>query len=115
MAVTHNAPSPVQAGERFRLWSRLSPVAWAVLRTLLPRPDLIQRRRVRSAARNLVTCSPWPGEDATGTDAAQLAVLRLLWLQRQVRRAVRGRHREASVMLARASVETCILGLYCLH
>jgi hypothetical protein len=31
---------------------------------------------VRSAARNLVTCSPWPGLDATGTDAAQLAILR---------------------------------------
>jgi hypothetical protein len=86
-----------------------------IARTLLPWPDLIRRHRVRSAARKLVTCSPWPGLDATGTDAAQLAILRVLWLQRQTRRAVRGRHREASVMLARSSIEACILGLYCLH
>ncbi|HEX9528072.1 MAG TPA: hypothetical protein VF951_11285, partial [Streptosporangiaceae bacterium] len=32
-----------------------------------------------------------------------------------MRRAVRGRHREAAALLARSTVETCILGLYCLH
>jgi len=42
-------------------------------------------------------------------------MFRLLWLQRQTRRAVRGRHREAAIMLARASVETLLLGLYCLR
>ena len=41
-------------------------------------------------------------------------MLRLLWLQRQTRRAVRGRHREAAAMLARASVEMLFLGMYCL-
>ncbi len=110
-----NAPGTAEPGERFRPWRRLASLAWVIARTLLPCPDLIRRCRVRSAARKLVTCSPWPGLAATGTDAAQLAILRVLWLQRQTRRAVRGRHREASVMLARASVETCILGLYCLH
>ncbi len=110
-----DAPGAAEPGERFRPWRRLASLAWMIARTLLPCPDLIRRHRVRSAARKLVECSPWPGLDATGTDAAQLAILRVLWLQRQTRRAVRGRHREASVMLARSSVETCILGLYCLH
>jgi hypothetical protein len=52
---------------------------------------------------------------ADSGEAAQLALLRLLWLQRQTHRAVRGRHREASAMLARASVEGLLLGLYCLR
>src|SRR5260370_7974503 len=106
-----NAPGTAEPGERFRPWRRLASLAWVIARTLLPCPDLIRRCRVRSAARKLVTCSPWPGLAATGTDAAQLAILRVLWLQRQTRRAVRGRHREASVMLARAPVETCLLRL----
>jgi hypothetical protein len=53
--------------------------------------------------------------NAASADVAQLAMLRLLWLQRETRRAVRARHREAAVMLARASVETLLLGLYCLR
>jgi hypothetical protein len=73
------------------------------------------RRRVRRAASNLVECDPWPGMDAEDIDAAQLAILRLMWLQCQTRRSVRGRHREAATMLARASIETLIVGLYCLH
>jgi hypothetical protein len=40
---------------------------------------------------------------------------RILWLQRQTRRAVRGRHSDAAAMLARASVEALLLGLYCLR
>jgi len=87
-----------------------------VLRGLLPYPDPFRRRRVRKAARRLVVCDPWPADDAiTGPDVAQLALLRLLWLQGQTRRASRGRHRESAVLLARSSLETCILGLYCLH
>jgi hypothetical protein len=70
---------------------------------------------MRRTARKLVTLRTWPGMDATSADAAQLAMLRLLWLQRQTRRAVRGRHREAAIMLARACVETLLLGLYCLR
>ena len=53
--------------------------------------------------------------DATSSDAAQLAMLRLLWMQKQTRRAVRSRQREAAVMLARACTETVFLGLYCLR
>jgi len=52
---------------------------------------------------------------ATGEDAAQLALLRVLWLQRQTRRAVRRRQPEAAVMLARVTIETTITGVYCLH
>ncbi len=52
---------------------------------------------------------------ATGADAAQLDILRLLVLQRQTRRAVRSRQAEAATMLARASIEALIMGLYCLH
>jgi hypothetical protein len=53
--------------------------------------------------------------EASSAQAAQLVMLRLLWLQRQTRRAVRGRHKEAAAMLARASVEALFLGLYCLR
>jgi hypothetical protein len=86
-----------------------------ILGGLLPYPDLPRRRRIRSAARNLVTLKRWTGSEATGVDAAMLAVLHLLWLQRETRRAVRGHQAEGAVLLARASIETCILGLYCLY
>ena len=52
---------------------------------------------------------------ATGLDVAQLAIYRLLWLQGETRWAVRSRHAESATMLARASIETLIVGLYCLH
>jgi hypothetical protein len=48
-------------------------------------------------------------------DIAQLALLRLLWLQRETRRAALLREAEAAALLARASVETCIAGLYWLY
>jgi hypothetical protein len=70
---------------------------------------------MRSRARNLARVDKWPEENATSLDAAKLATCRLLWLQRQTRRAVRGRHRDAAVLLARSSVESCVLGFYCLH
>ena len=89
--------------------------AWAGVRGLLPYPDIPRRIRMRRTAFKLVTCRRWPGDDATGTDAAQLALLRLLWLQRRVRRAVRSRSTEEAAYLARAMVDACIVGLYCLH
>ena len=70
---------------------------------------------MRHAARKLAPLRTWPGMDATSAQVAQLAMLRLLWLQRQTRRAVRGRHREAAIMLARACVETLLLGVYSLR
>ena len=65
-------------------------------------------------ARRLVTLRTWPDMAANSEQAAQLAMLRILWLQRQTRRAVRART-EAAIMLARASVETLLVGLYCLR
>jgi hypothetical protein len=90
-------------------------VAWHYLRGVLPYPDLLRRGRVRRAARRLITCKQWPGDDATGMDAAQLALLRLLYLQHLTRTAVSERRAEDAALLARASIETAIVGLYCLH
>ncbi len=103
------------SGDRYRLW----PAAWPYVRVLvlsvLPVPDLVSRHRVRRTARGLVMCDPWPGMEATGTDAAQLALLRLLALQKDIRKAVRTRQDEAATMLARVAIETLITGLYCIH
>lgn len=86
-----------------------------IVRSALPYWDPFRRRRVRRAARQLVECSPWPGDDATAMDVAQLALLRLLWLQRETRRAARWRQSEAAALLARTSIETCLTGMYCLY
>lgn len=83
--------------------------------SFLPVPDLVSRHKVRRTARSLVTCDPWPGMDATGTDAAQLALLRLLFFQKATRKAVRTRQDEAATMLARVAIETLITSLYCIH
>ncbi len=98
---------------RFWIVKRVMPFLRVAILGFLPCPDLITRYRMRRAARGLVTLRTWPGTDASSAEAAQLAMMRLLWLQRQTRRAVRARQREAAVMLARASVETLFLGLYC--
>src|SRR5262245_66414723 len=83
-------------------------VSWQLLRGVLPYPDLLRRWRVNRRAHKLITCRYWPGDDATGMDAAQLALLRLLWLRRLTRNAVGMRRDEDAVLLARASIETCI-------
>src|SRR5258708_34401388 len=90
-------------------------LAWVFLRGILPYPDPLRRARIRRASRKLIKCDPWPEDDASGADAAQLALLRLLWLQGQVRRAVTLRQREASASLARPPLELCITGLWCRH
>ena len=91
-------------------------LARALLSGMLPYPDSGRRRRVRKAARALVVCEPWPADaDITGSDVAQLALLRVLHLQKQVRRAARFRMPDAAVQLARSALETCSVGLYCLH
>ncbi len=94
-----------------RIWQITRPFLLGALPVL----DLPSRYRVRRLAARLVACDPWPGMAATGEDAAQLAVLRLRWLQVATRRAVRTRKAEASILLARASVETLVVGLYCIH
>jgi hypothetical protein len=90
-------------------------VSWQLLRGVLPYPDLWRRWRVDRRAHKLITCRLWPGDEATGMDAAQLALLRLLWLQRLTRNAVSMRRDEDAALLARASIETCIVGLYCVQ
>ncbi|HEV3172051.1 MAG TPA: hypothetical protein VGZ32_16990, partial [Actinocrinis sp.] len=86
MARNESGDDAEQATARLRtstfsiLWALLSPV----LRGLLPYPDPARRRRVRRAASRLVVYEPWSADDATmGRDAAQLALLRILWLQKQ--------------------------------
>jgi len=78
----------------------------------LPYSDPWRRRRMRRAARALVTCSPWPGESASSAEISQLALLRLLRLQREAHRAARFGSFEALVLLSRAAVETILAGLY---
>ena len=91
-------------------------IIWPPLRNaLLPYPDIRRRRRIHRAARALVAPGPWPGDAASGVDAAQLALLHVLWLQRQTRRAVRRRSHDAAALTARVTLETCFLGVYCLH
>lgn len=90
-------------------------VPWQLLRGVLPYPDLWRRWRVNRRAHKLITCRQWPGDEATGMDAAQLALLRLLWLQRLARNSVTMRRDDEAVLLARASIETCIAGLYFVH
>jgi hypothetical protein len=90
--------------------------AWMVLRAFLPYPDLPRRTWMRHRAFKLITLKVWPGDDAaTGADAAQLALLRALYLQRRVRRSVMWRRREEAALLARSAIDNVIVGLYCLH
>ncbi len=86
-----------------------------LLRGVLPYPDVRRRWLIRHAALRLVTCKRWPGDAATGMDAAQLALLRLTWLQELTRNAVSERRSDDAVLLARAALETCIIGLYCVY
>jgi len=85
------------------------------LRPALPYPDLRRRRRIRHDAYELSKLPSWPGNEAEPIDVARLAIRRLLYLQKEVHRAVRWRQREAAALLARSSVETCITGLYYLY
>ena len=86
-----------------------------LIRGLLPYPDPFRRRNVRASARDLVECQPWPGNNASRDQVVQLVVLRAMWLQQETRRAARWRQREATGLLARASVENSLVGLYCLQ
>lgn len=92
-------------------------IARTVLRGVLPYPDPLRRVRVRRSARDVASRALWPQNEAavTGLDYARLALLRLLWLQQQTRRAVRTGQRESAALVARTAMETCILGLWCLR
>ena len=86
---------------------------WPVLKGVLPYPDMRRRSRMRRDASQLITCSPWPGNSATGLDLARLTLQRALWLQRQTHRAAR--HPEAAALLARVALENSFVGLYCIY
>lgn len=86
-----------------------------LVKYLLPYPDPMRRRRMRRAARALISCSPWPEDQARPADVAQLALLRLLRLQREAHRVAAFQNFESTTLLARAAVETCIAGLYWLY
>jgi len=111
-AMTTRAPDG-----RYRLWRAARPHVRILVLSALPVPDLPSRHKVRRAGRRLAKkgLKRWPGMDASGADAARLALLRLLYLQKATRRAVRTRQDEAATMLARVAIETYIVGLYCLY
>lgn len=80
----------------------------------LPYRDPLRRRRMRAEARKLISLSIWPGESATPDQVAQLALLRLLALQREARRATRHHLYDSAALAARNSIETYLIGRYCL-
>lgn len=107
---------PAASAKLTVMLSDFARFAWNMLRALLPYPDLPRRMWMRHRAFRLVTIKHWPGDDAvTGADAAQLALLHALYLQRLARRAVRWRHREEAALLTRAAIDNVLVGLYCLH
>lgn len=100
---------------RFWLLTKVRPIAQVLIAGFLPYPDLLARWKVRREALSLVDLRSWPGMNATSEEVAQLAMLRLLNLQKKVHRLVLLRQREASVMMARSGIETLLLGLYCMR
>jgi hypothetical protein len=116
LALILPAMATLAPGDRFRLWPAVWPLVRMLVLSALPVPDLLSRRKVRRAARDLARgCDPWPGMAASGDDAARLALHHLLYLQRATHRAVRSRQDEAATMLARVMIETYITGMYCLY
>jgi hypothetical protein len=90
-------------------------MAIQIAKGVVPYPDPVRRFKVRRRAKALVRFAPWPGNDATPLELAQLCLVRSLVLQKQTHRAVRWHMREAAALLARSSVENTIVGLWCLY
>ena len=87
-----------------------------LLRGVLPAADVLRRCRVRAGARKLVVLDRWPEDaDTTGADVAQLALLRVLRLQRETRKAARAGLDEAAAICARLALEAALQGIYYLH
>lgn len=115
MGTTAADPQAAPPTGRFWFLRSIWPIVRVAVAGFLPCPDLSARRQMRREALSFVGLEAWPGMNATSEDVAQLAMLRLLDLQKQVHRLVLLRQREASVMLARSGVETLLLGLYCMR
>jgi len=115
--MTTTAADPQAAPPAGRFWFLKSswPIVRVAIAGFLPCPDLPARWQMRREAASLIGLQAWPGMNATSEDVAQMAMLRLLDLQKQVHRLVLLRQREASVMMARSGVETLLLGLYCMR
>ena len=84
---------------------RLIRFIWRFICSNITAFDPLRRRQVRIAAKRLIHTKAWAGDDATSEEIARVALLRVLFLQRETRRAVRHAEREAAAMLARASIE----------
>jgi hypothetical protein len=94
----------------------MNPELLNMVRGVLPAADVLRRRRIRAGARKLVVLDRWPEDaDTTGADAAQLALLRVLRLQRETRKAARARLNEATATSARLALEAALQGIYYLH
>ena len=57
----------------------------------------------------------WSAPDVTANEIARITLLRVLFLQRATRQAARHHDGEASAMLARASLEATIAGVFCVY
>lgn len=90
-------------------------IAALLLRCLLPYPDVARRIRLRRRAHKRINCEPWDDDNATGPQAAQLALLRLLWLQRRVHFAAWMRRSNECAVIGRLAAETYFTGMYLLH
>jgi len=95
--------------------SGLASFVGRTTRRLLGSFDPLRRWRIRCTAHKLVSDKAWAGDEATAQEIARLALLRVLWLQKQVRRAARNQEDEAAAMLARAAIEGTLSGLYCVY
>jgi hypothetical protein len=67
---------------------RIWPTVRVAIAGFLPCPDLPARWQMRRQAASLIGLQAWPGMNASSEDVAQLAMLRLLNLQKQVHRLV---------------------------
>jgi hypothetical protein len=95
--------------------------AWTILKSILlgliPYADPVRRRRARRTARAVIRTRTWPPRDAdvTGRHFAELALLRILHLQLECRRAARHGMTESSIAISRISIEVALFGLYCVY
>jgi hypothetical protein len=88
--MTTTAADPPTAPPAGRFWflKRIWPTVRVAIAGFLPCPDLPARWQMRRQAASLIGLQAWPGMNASSEDVAQLAMLRLLNLQKQVHRLV---------------------------